>query len=123
MFLVRKPTPQQQQQQQMQAFQGGAFSGGGMAAAPGGVGGFQPRIDAFGQPTQSTQFGTCKFPSCQFPKRIEGNKVHDFCSRTCAKKFSQLPPQMQGTIAYHFLILMIRTWYERALYKGYSSGP
>ena len=67
-----------------------------MAAAPG-MGGFQPRIDAFGQPTQSVQFGTCKFPGCQFPKRIEGNKMHDFCSRTCAKKFSQLPPQMQGT--------------------------
>ena len=69
-------------------------SAGGMAAAPGG-GGFKPRIDAFGQPMQSAQFGTCKFPACNFPKRIEGNKVHDFCSRTCAKKYSQLSPQAQ----------------------------
>jgi hypothetical protein len=102
-FIVRKPTAQQQQQQQMSVFQGGgAFStSGGMPASAGGmaggVGGFQPRMNVYGQPTQFTQFGTCKFPGCQFPKRIEGNKVHDFCSRTCAKKFSQLQPQMQGT--------------------------
>ena len=88
----------------MSAFQGGFSAGGvpasagGMAATPGAGGGFKPRMDAFGQPMQSTQFGTCKFPNCQFPKRIEGNKVHDFCSRTCAKKFSQLPPQMQGIL-------------------------
>lgn len=100
----------------MSAFQGGfstggmpaSATGGGMVAAPG-MGGFQPRTDAFGQPIQSVQFGTCKFPGCQFPKRIEGNKVHDFCSRTCAKKFSQLPPQMQGSsipLNYHSLLCM-----------------
>ena len=101
----------------MSAFQGGfsaggmpASAGGGMAAAPG-MGGFQPRTDVFGQPTQSVQFGTCKIPGCQYPKRVEGNKVHDFCSRTCAKKFSQLPPQMQGSskliVTHQFLILLI----------------
>lgn len=74
-------------------------SAGGMAAVQSGGGGFKPRTDVFGQPLQSTQFGTCKFPTCNFPKRIEGNKVHDFCSRTCAKNFSQLPPQMQATIS------------------------
>ena len=56
--------------------------------------GFQPRVNAYGQPTQSLDFGKCKFPGCTFPKRIEGTTVHDFCSKTCAMKFSQF--QLQG---------------------------
>ena len=27
-------------------------------------------------------------PGCPFPKRIDGDRVHDYCSRTCAQKHS-----------------------------------
>ena len=65
-----------------------------MMAGPQTSGGFQPRMDAYGQPAQTVQYGTCKFPGCPYPRRVEGTKVHDFCGRTCAKNYSQL--QLQG---------------------------
>ena len=52
--------------------------------------GFAPRQDAYGQPLQQASYGTCIHPECSFPKRREGNKVHDFCSRTCAKKYADM---------------------------------
>lgn len=52
--------------------------------------GFQPRTDAYGRPVQSTVYGTCKNPGCTFPKRVEGGKIYDFCSRTCGQQFQQL---------------------------------
>ncbi len=50
--------------------------------------GFQPRYDAHDQPVQQATYGLCKCSGCRFPKRKEGDKIHDFCSRTCAKKYS-----------------------------------
>lgn len=89
---LRKPQPQQQGGASTMVGQQASMMSG-MAAASGG---FQPRMDARGQPTQAIQMGTCKFPGCPYPKRLEGNKVHDFCSRTCAKKFqSQVGPGTQ----------------------------
>ena len=44
------------------------------------AGGSQPNPSAAGAPGQ----GTCNRPGCNFPKRIEGTRVHDYCSRTCA---------------------------------------
>ena len=40
-------------------------------------------VQTFGQ-------GKCSFPSCQFGRRVEGNKVHPYCSRTCAQKHGQM---------------------------------
>eukprot|EP00731_Ephydatia_muelleri_P002148 Em0001g2148a len=41
----------------------------------------------------------CIVPDCQFPKRTEGNKTHDFCSRTCAQKYQALQSQGQPVTA------------------------
>ena len=62
-------------------------------------GGLKPRADTFGQSMQSVQFGTCKFPTCNFPKHVEGTKVYNFCSRTCAQKFSELAIQGMRYVA------------------------
>lgn len=59
-------------------------------AVSGGDASFQPRHDARNQPVQQAAYGVCKCPGCQFPKRKEGDKLHDFCSKTCAKKYSDL---------------------------------
>ena len=64
-----------------------------MTTAAGYGGGFQPRMDPSGHPTQSVQFGKCKIPDCPYPRRVEGGKVHDFCSKTCANKYSQVSLQ------------------------------
>ena len=57
--------------------------------------GFQPRHDAHDQPAKKITYGTCKCPGCTFPKQREGDKIHDFCSRTCAKKFNDLQSSFQ----------------------------
>ena len=49
-------------------------------------GGIQPRVSQQGVPQQTAAFGTCIMPGCPFPKRIEGDTVHEYCSRTCAQK-------------------------------------
>ena len=59
-------------------------------------GGIQPRMNASGQPVQSAVFGSCKNPGCPFPRRVEGGKVYDFCSKTCSQKFSALSQQFQS---------------------------
>lgn len=51
--------------------------------------GIQPRVSSQGVPVQSMAHGKCSLPECPFPKRTEGAKVHDYCSRTCAQKHSQ----------------------------------
>ncbi|CAI8018716.1 hypothetical protein GBAR_LOCUS11342 [Geodia barretti] len=43
-----------------------------------------------GIPAQTMSQGTCGFPGCPYGRRVEGNKVHPYCSRTCAQKHSQL---------------------------------
>ena len=84
---MRKPQPQPQPVVQ---------PGIGAALSPGAVlsptaGGIQPRLDTYGQPMQSSQLG-CKAPGCLYGRRIEGNKIHDFCSKTCAQRFAQMQP-------------------------------
>ena len=68
--------------------------GGGMVQAGAMPGtsqpGFSPRQDAYGQAMQQASFGNCIRPGCSYPKRREGNKLHDFCSRTCSKKFADM---------------------------------
>lgn len=81
---LRKQTPRSSSQQGGMAPTQGMPQGGGMSTV------FQPRQDAYGQPVQTSDFGTCKCPGCTFPRRREGGKVHDFCSRTCAKKFGDM---------------------------------
>ncbi|XP_064399770.1 uncharacterized protein LOC135346165 [Halichondria panicea] len=78
---LRKPRPQQP---------GAPVTSGQMMSQAQGASGFQPRYDAHEQPLQLVTYGTCKCPGCTFPKRREGDKIHDFCSRTCAKKFNEL---------------------------------
>ncbi len=51
---------------------------------------FQPRHDAYDKPVQLPAYGACKCPGCDFPRRKEGDKIHDFCSRTCAKKYGEM---------------------------------
>lgn len=53
-------------------------------------GGIQPRMMPGGQPVQTNTLGTCTFPGCPYPRRTEGNRVHDYCSRTCAQKHQQM---------------------------------
>jgi len=48
----------------------------------------QPRVSQTGKPQQTSAFGGCSMPGCPYPKRIEGDRVHDYCSRTCAQKHS-----------------------------------
>ena len=84
---MRKPTPRPSSQQGeggMGLPSQGMPQGGGLGS------GFQPRQDAYGQPVQIAKYGTCKCPGCKYPKRIEGDKIHDFCSRTCAKKYNEM---------------------------------
>ncbi len=66
------------------------MTSGQMMSQGEGASGFQPRYDAHEQPVQKIIFGECKCPGCKYPKRKEGDKIHDFCSRTCAKKFNEL---------------------------------
>ena len=47
-----------------------------------------PRVDGTGNPVQFVQYGLCKNPGCQYPKRVENGTIHDFCSRTCASKLT-----------------------------------
>lgn len=54
--------------------------------------GMAVRMDTSGKPAQTSQFGTCKCHGCNFPRRIENGHVHDFCSRTCARKHEQMTP-------------------------------
>ena len=84
-YLVRKPQPQPQPA--VPPSMGAAASSTGFVT---GAGGFQPRVDVFGLPTQSAHLGTCKLPGCQFPRRFEGNNVHEFCSKTCSQKYAQM---------------------------------
>ena len=84
-------TPVRRPQPQMSQFGGGG--GGGavpitavLTQQPGGI---QPRVSEQGSPQQTTAFGTCSRPGCPYPKRIDGDKVHDYCSRTCAQKDMQ----------------------------------
>ena len=44
-----------------------------------------------GHPVQTADRGLCSYPGCKYPRRIEGTRVHDYCSRTCARKASQMP--------------------------------
>jgi len=47
----------------------------------------QPRVSLLtGKPQQTSAFGGCSMPGCPYPKRIDGDRVHDYCSRTCAQK-------------------------------------
>ena len=85
---VRKPQPQRAQF--------GSGGGGGVVPVttvfpeqPGG--GVQPRVSQEGVPQQTAAFGTCIMPGCPFPKRIEGDTVHEYCSRTCAQKHRAMP--------------------------------
>ena len=54
--------------------------------------GVKPKTDSSGAPVQTDKQGTCKYPGCSYPRRIEASgHIHDFCSRTCADKFGKLP--------------------------------
>ena len=50
----------------------------------------QPKMSTTGVPVQTMALGACSCPGCPYPKRVEGGKVHDYCSRTCAQKHSQM---------------------------------
>ena len=89
-FPVRRPQPQRPQ------FGGGGGGGGGVVPVtavfpqqPGG--GIQPRVSQQGVPQQMATFGTCIMPGCPYPKRVEGSRVHEYCSRTCAQKHRAMP--------------------------------
>ena len=81
LYLVHKPQPT------VLSSMGAAASSTAFVT---GAGGFQPQVDVYGLPTQSAHLGTCKLPGCQFPRRFEGNKVHEFCSRTCTRRYAQM---------------------------------
>lgn len=72
----------------------GTVSGGG-AGFPSSSMAFQPRTSTEGVPVQDMTFGTCKRSGCTFPRRVEGDRVHDYCSRTCARKDSSMQQQQQ----------------------------
>ena len=85
---MRRSQPQRPQ------FRGGG--GGGVISVttvfpqqPGG--GIQPRVSQQGVPQQMAAYGTCTMPGCPFPKRVEGSRVHKYCSRTCAQKHRAMP--------------------------------
>ena len=87
---VRRPQPQRPQ------FGGGGGGGVGVVPVtavfpqqPGG--GIQPRVSQQGVPQQMAAYGTCTMPGCPFPKRVEGSRVHKYCSRTCAQKHRAMP--------------------------------
>ena len=87
---VRSPQPQRPQ------FGGGGGGGGGVVPVtavfpqqPGG--GIQPRVSQQGIPQQTATYGTSIMPGCPFPKRFEGSRVHEYCSRTGAQKHMQSP--------------------------------
>ena len=92
-----------------------------------GASGFQPRYDAHEQPLQLVTYGTCKCPGCTFPKRREGDKIHDFCSRTCAKKFNELQSSFhQQKVAatktgVGFIFYNLATYSNHAAQQGSSS--
>ena len=45
----------------------------------------------FGSGIPSMSRGACDFPGCDRPKYVENDgRVHDFCGRTCARKFAEL---------------------------------
>lgn len=50
----------------------------------------QLKMSSAGVPVQTMAFGKCSYPDCPYPKRTEGGKVHDYCSRTCAQKHGQM---------------------------------
>ena len=50
----------------------------------------QPRMTADGKSAQTSVLGNCSFPGCLFPRSFDGNRVHDYCSRTCAQKHAEL---------------------------------
>lgn len=60
------------------------------------------RMDPLGNPVQTSQFGLCKCPGCKFPRRVENGHVHDFCSRTCARKYDAAS---SGTSAHDWVSL------------------
>ena len=62
-------------------------------------GGIQPRAMPGGQAVQTPSFGTCSFPGCPYPRRVEGNRAHDYCSRTCAQKHNQMNFHQQKAAA------------------------
>ena len=107
---VRRPQPQRPQ-----------FGGGGAAPVtavftqqPGGV---QPRMSQEGKPQQTAAFGTCSMPGCPFPKRIDGDRVHNYCSRTCAQKHRDVQASSSGyqqkvvtLLQYGMLAHFMNTW-------------
>lgn len=48
--------------------------------------GVKLRTDDQGRPTQTTVYGCCVCSGCSYPKSIVDGTVHDYCSKTCAKK-------------------------------------
>ena len=112
---VRRPQPQRPQ------FGVGGGGGGGAASAtavftqqPGGV---QPRMSQEGKPQQTAAFGTCSMPGCPFPKRIDGDRVHNYCSRTCAQKHRDVQASSSGyqqkvvtLLQYGMLAHFMNTW-------------
>ena len=51
------------------------------------------KMSASGVPLQTLSQGKCDCPGCPYGKSVEGGKVHNYCSRTCAHKHQQ----MQGS--------------------------
>ena len=39
---------------------------------------------------QTMSHGTCALPGCPYGRRVEGSKIHAYCSRTCAQKHGQM---------------------------------
>ena len=98
--LVRKPQPQPTLSPNV----GAAVSSSPFVV---GAGGFQPRLDHSGLPTQSAHLGTCKLPGCQYPRRFEGNKVYEFCSKTCSRKYTQMMSTPSGNLALIIIIISL----------------
>ena len=98
-IIVRKPQPTPAFSSMPSGQPVSMFPAGQAAALPGGL--FQVGMNSYGQPMY---VGKCKVPNCPYPQRVEGDKVHDFCSRTCAKKYSQL--SMQGNYLYYCLFFL-----------------
>ena len=60
--------------------------------------GIQPRMTADGKVAQTSVLGKCALPECPYPRSVEANRVHDYCSRTCAQKHATQKQQGRYTL-------------------------
>ena len=80
-------------------------------------GGIQPRMSESGVSLQSSAHGTCSYPGCPYPRRIEGTKVHQYCSKSCAIKLDQLQT------SFHTQKLAVANQAGEAFHCSYGHAP